>query len=148
MLLCFNTVYAALSTPAGSLSNRIGRKPVIVGGWLLYAGVYLGVALADSGAQVWLLYCLYGAYYGLVAGTVKALVAGLVREELRGTAYGTYAAVLGLLDLPASQIAGVLWEGVGSWRGFGPAAPFFFGAAKAALAALLLAGLVREPESS
>ena len=97
---------------------------------------------------MWLLYCLYGAYYGLVVGTAKALVAGLVREELRGTAYGTYAAVLGLLDLPASLIAGVLWEGVGSWPGFGPAAPFFFGAATAALAALLLAWLVREPDAA
>jgi MFS family permease len=148
MLLCFNGVYAVLSTPAGSLSDRIGRKPVIVAGWLLYAVVYGGVALADSGAQVWLLYCLYGAYYGLVAGTAKALIAGLVREELRGTAYGTYAAVLGLLDLPASLIAGVLWEGVGSWPGFGPAAPFFFGASTAALAALLLAWLVREPDAA
>lgn len=145
MLLCFNAVYAAVSTPAGVLSDRVGRKPVIVAGWLLYAGTYLGVAAARTGTQVWLLYALYGAYYGLVGGTAKALIAGLVREEQRGMAYGTYAAVLALLDLPASLIAGALWQGVGAWQGFGPAAPFFFGAATAALAALLLASLVREP---
>lgn len=146
MLLCFNAVYAVVSTPAGVLSDRVGRKPVIVAGWLLYAGTYLGVAAARTGTQIWLLYALYGVYYGLVTGTAKALIAGLVREEQRGTAYGTYAAVLALLDLPASLIAGALWQGVGAWRGFGPAAPFFFGAATAALAALLLAAFVREPQ--
>jgi MFS family permease len=145
MLLCFNAVYAALSLPAGRLSDRIGRKPVIVAGWLLYAVVYLGLALAESGGEVWLLYSLYGAYYGLTYGTAKALVSGLVPEPLRGTAFGTYAAVLGLIDLPASLIAGVLWGGVGSWPGFGPAAPFLFGAVTAAAAALLLWILVREP---
>jgi MFS family permease len=145
MLVCFNVVYAALSLPAGRLSDRVGRKPVIAAGWLLYAAVYLGLGLAESGAQVWLLYSLYGAYYGLTYGTAKALVAGLVPESLRGTAFGTYAAVLGLVDLPASLIAGVLWEGIGSWAGFGPSAPFFFGAATAALAAVLLWLLVREP---
>lgn len=148
MLFAFNAVYAAVSTPAGSLSDRIGRKPLIVAGWLLYAAVYLGVARARSGEQVWLLYGLYGVYYGLVTGTAKALVAGLVPEPLRGTAYGTYAAVLSALDLPASVLAGALWQGVGSWPGLGPAAPFYFGAATAALAALLLALLVREPRGS
>jgi MFS family permease len=145
MLFAFNAVYAAVSTPAGSLSDRVGRKPLIVAGWLLYAAVYLGVARARSGEQVWLLYGLYGVYYGLVTGTAKALLAGLVPEPLRGTAYGTYSAVLAALDLPASLIAGVLWQGFGAWPGLGPAAPFYFGAATAALAALLLAVLVREP---
>lgn len=146
MLISFNLVYAALSLPAGRLSDRAGRKPVIAAGWLVYAAVYLGLGLAGSGAQVWLLYALYGAYYGLAFGTAKALVAGLVPEALRGTAYGTYAAVLGILDLPASLIAGALWGGVAGWQGFGPAAPFLFGAATAALATLLLLVLVREPQ--
>jgi MFS family permease len=148
MLVCFNLVYAALSLPAGRLSDRVGRKPVIAAGWLVYAAVYLGLGVSESGAQVWLLYSLYGAYYGLAFGTAKALVAGLVPEPLRGTAYGTYAAVLGILDLPASLLAGVLWGGIGSWPGFGPAAPFLFGAATAALAALLLLALVREPAAA
>lgn len=145
MLVCFNVVYAGLSIPAGRLSDRIGRKPVIAAGWILYAVVYLGLGLAESGGQVWLLYSLYGAYYGLTYGTAKAFVAGLVPESLHGTAFGTYAAVLGLVDLPASLIAGVLWEGVGSWAGFGPSAPFLFGAVTAALASVLLWVLVREP---
>ncbi len=63
---------------------------------------------------------------------------------LHGTAFGTYNATLGLIDLPASLIAGLLWQGIGPWQGFGPSAPFFFGAATALLAALLLAVLIRE----
>jgi len=77
------------------------------------------------------LYALYGVYYGLAYGTAKAMVADIVPQELRGTAYGTYNAVLGILDLPASLIAGFLWQGVGAWDGFGPSAPFFFGGAVA-----------------
>jgi hypothetical protein len=67
------------------------------------------------------------------------MVADIVPAALRGTAYGTYNAVLGVLDLPASLIAGVLWQGVGAWEGFGPSAPFFFGGALALTAALLMA---------
>ncbi len=138
MLLSFNLVYTLVSTPAGSLSDRIGRKRVIVGGWLVYAAIYFGFAVAGTGWQVWVLYILYGVYYGLAYGTAKAMVADIVPAELRGTAYGTYNAVLGLLDFPASLIAGVLWQGVFSWPGFGPAAPFFFGAAMALAAAVLM----------
>ena len=77
-------------------------------------------------------------YYGLTYGTTKALVADLVPAELRGTAYGTYNAVLGILDFPASLIAGLLWQGVGGWQGFGAPAPFLFGAAMALSAAVLM----------
>jgi predicted MFS family arabinose efflux permease len=84
------------------------------------------------------LYAVYGLYYGLAYGTSKALVADLVPEALRGTAYGTYNGILGILDLPASVIAGVLWQGLGSWQGFGPSAPFYFGAGTALLAAILM----------
>jgi len=139
MLVTFNLVYTLISAPAGSLSDRIGRRGIIVGGWLVYAAVYLGFGLAQTGWQVWLLYALYGLYYGLAYGTTKALIADLVPEAVRGTAYGTYNAVIGLLDFPASVIAGVLWQGVGSWAGFGAPAPFLFGAAMALLATLLLA---------
>jgi len=144
MLVTFNLVYALISTPAGSMSDRIGRRRVIVGGWLVYAAIYLGVALAQTGWQVWLLYALYGLYYGLAYGTTKAMVADIVPEHLRGTAYGTYNAVLGILDFPASVIAGVLWQGLGPWEGFGPSAPFLFGAAMALLAAVLM-GVVMQP---
>jgi MFS family permease len=139
MLVTFNLVYTLVSTPAGSLSDRVGRRRLIVGGWLVYAAIYLGFALAGKGWHVWVLYAIYGVYYGLAYGTTKAMVADIVPEELRGTAYGTYNAVLGILDFPASLIAGLLWHGVGAWEGLGPSAPFFFGGALALAAAVLMA---------
>ena len=139
MLVVFNLVYSLVSTPAGRLSDRIDRRRLIIGGWLVYALIYLGFALARSGWQVWLLYVVYGLYYGMAYGTANALVADLVPENVRGTAYGTYHAVIGLLAFPSSLIAGILWQGLGGWAGFGPAAPFFFGSALAFLAALLMA---------
>jgi len=137
LLVVFNLVYTLISTPAGSLSDKVGRRNVIIGGWIVYALVYLGFGLASAAWQIWLLYVVYGLYYGMAFGTAKAMVADLVPEELRGTAYGTYNAVLGIIDFPASLIAGILWEGMGSWTGFGPGAPFLFGAILALAAAVL-----------
>ena len=139
MLVVFNFVYTLLSIPAGALSDRIGRRGIIIGGWLMYAIVYLGFALADNAWHVFALYAVYGIYYGVAYGTTKALVADLVPENLRGTAYGTYNAVLSIIGLPASVIAGVLWQGVGAWSGFGASAPFYFGAAMALLGTVMLA---------
>ncbi len=139
MVATFNLIYALISTPAGSLSDRIGRRKLIVGGWLVYALIYLGFGLAQTGWQVWVLYALYGGYYGLAYGTANALVADLVPAELRGTAYGSYNAIIGLLAFPASVIAGVLWQGAGAWSGFGPSAPFIFGGTLALIAAALMA---------
>ena len=138
MLATFNLVYTLVSTPAGSLSDRIGRRKVILGGWLVYALIYLGFAFAQKPWHVWVLYMSYGLYYGLAYGTAKAMVADLVPSELRGTAYGTYNAVLGIIDFPASLIAGLLWQGVGGWDGFGPGAPFLFGGILAFLAAIMM----------
>ena len=146
MLAVFNLIYALVSTPAGSLSDRIGRRKLIVGGWLVYAVIYLGFAAANSSWQVWVLYALYGFYYGMAYGSANALVADLVPDHLRGTAYGTYNAVIGLLAFPASFIAGVLWQGLGNWSGFGPSAPFLFGGVMALIAAFLL--LVWMPRES
>ncbi|HSQ35434.1 MAG TPA: MFS transporter [Candidatus Binatia bacterium] len=137
MLIAFNFVYSLLSLPAGRLSDRLGRRRIIVAGWSLYVLTYLGLAVARSALQIVLLYVIYGAYYGLSYGTAKAMVADLVQPESRGMAYGTYHAVLGLTDLPASLLAGILWGGVGRWAGFGPSAPFFFGSAMAFIALLL-----------
>ncbi len=145
MLLAFNFVYTAISLPAGRLSDRIGRRRLIMAGWALYALAYLGMALARSTLHIVILYIIYGAYYGLSYGTGKALVADLVPAASRGMAYGTYNAVLGLTDLPASFLAGILWGGTGAWQGFGPAAPFYFGAAMALLALLLFAFWKPEP---
>jgi MFS family permease len=139
MLVVFNLIYALVSTPAGRLSDRIDRRQLIIGGWLVYAAIYLGFALAREGWQVWLLYVVYGLYYGMAYGTANAMVADLVPENLRGTAYGTYHAVIGILAFPASLIAGLLWQGAGAWGGFGPSAPFLFGGTLALIAALLMA---------
>jgi MFS family permease len=139
MLIVFNLIYTLVSTPAGSLSDRVGRRKVIIGGWLVYSAIYLGFALAGGAWQIWVLYAVYGLYYGLAYGTSKALIADLVPDALRGTAYGTYNALIGLVDLPASVIAGLLWQGIGRWPGLGASAPFVFGAALAFLAALLMA---------
>lgn len=138
MLATFNLVYAIVSTPAGALSDRVGRHRVIVIGWLVYGLLYLGFAVVDAAWQMWLLYGLYGVYYGATEGTAKALIADLALPEQRGTAYGVYNAAVGITALPASLLAGVLWQGVGSWRGFGPRAPFLFGAALALIATVLL----------
>jgi MFS family permease len=151
MLITFNLVYTLLSGPAGAWSDRIGRHTVIVAGWVAYALIYLGFALAGAGWQIWALYAGYGVYYGLAYGTARALVADLVPTEQRGTAYGIYNAAVGLIDFPASLIAGVLWQGLGGWRGLGASAPFAFGAVLAFVAALLMAfwlprqGLQRAP---
>ena len=138
MLITFNLIYAVISTPAGALSDRIGRRKLIIGGWAAYAFIYLGFGFAQTAWHVWALYALYGLYYGLAYGTAKALVADLVPPQARGTAYGTYNAILGVLDFPASAIAGVLWQGIGGWQGFGPSAPFIWGGVLALVAALLL----------
>ncbi len=139
MLISFNLVYTLISGPAGAWSDRIGRRRIIVSGWLAYSLIYLGFSLAGTSWQVWALYVLYGVYYGLTYGTTRALVADIVRPAQRGTAYGVYNAALGLLDFPASLVAGILWQGALGWGGLGPSAPFAFGAALAIVAALLMA---------
>ena len=143
-LLGFNLVYALVSTPAGALSDRLRRKTLLLGGWACYAAIYVGLALAESSVHVVVLFILYGVYYGLVAGSGKALIADLVEPSLWGTAYGTYYGVLGFTSLPASLLAGVLWQGVGRWDGLGPRAPFVFGAVMAVIAVILLALLVSD----
>lgn len=143
MLMTFNFIYASLAGPLGALSDKVGRRKLIIGGWLAYGLVYLGFALSQTGWQVWALYALYGLYYAAVEGTAKALVADLVPDEKRGTAYGLYNAAIGLTALPASLIAGLLWQGLWTWPGLGAAAPFFFGAGMALLAGLLFWRQVR-----
>jgi MFS family permease len=138
ILAVFNLIYTLVSTPAGRLSDRIGRRRLIIGGWLVYSVIYFGFALARSSWQIWVLYAAYGLYYGLAYGSANALVADLVPENMRGTAYGTYNAVIGLLAFPSSFIAGILWQGIGGWNGLGPSAPFFFGGGLALIATLLM----------
>jgi MFS family permease len=143
MLITFNLVYTLLAGPLGALSDKVGRRKLIIGGWLAYGLVYLGFAISGTGWQIWSLYAFYGIYYAATEGTAKALVADLVPAEQRGTAYGLFNAAIGLTALPASLMAGLLWQGVGSWTGFGAAAPFYFGASLALLAGILFWRLVK-----
>ena len=142
MLMTFNFIYAALSGPLGSWSDKIGRRKLIIGGWIAYGLVYLGLASSNAGWHVWVLYALYGIYYAATDGVGRALVADFVPVERRGAAYGLYNAAIGITVLPASVIAGVLWQGIGSWAGFGASAPFYFGAVLALLAGVLFWRLV------
>jgi MFS family permease len=128
------------SVVGGDLSDRLGRKTLIVSGWLLYAAVYLGFAYVSTPAGAWSLFLVYGVYFGLAEGAEKALVADLVRPEQRGTAYGLYNLAFGITVLPASLLMGALWD---TWS---PETAFFVSAAIGTAAALLLALFVRPGE--
>ena len=121
----------------GDLSDRLGRRRLIVSGWVLYAAVYAGFAFVSNSVSVWILFLIYGIYFGLAEGAEKALVADLVRPEQRGTAYGLYNLAFGITVLPASLLMGGLWD----WRG--PRTAFLVSALLGATAALLLLLLVR-----
>jgi len=138
MLVLLNGTYAAVSLPAGILSDKLGRRRIITLGWLIYALVYLGFAVVSSLWQVWLLFAIYGVYYGMVEGAARAFVADLVPPEKRGSAYGLYHGVVAISLLLASLIAGWLWDTVS------PAAPFFFGAGLAFLAMIGVLALIRD----
>jgi len=121
LYLWFNVVYAIVSYPAGRISDRVGRRIVLVAGYAVYGLVYLGFGLARGPAAVTLLFPLYGMSIGLSEGVEKALVADLAPKDLRATAIGLHATLVGVGLFPASLLAGWLWTT------FGPAAPFYFG---------------------
>jgi MFS family permease len=121
----------------GDLSDRLGRKRLIVSGWVLYAAVYAGFAFVTEEVSVWILFLIYGIYFGLVEGAEKALVADLVRPEQRGTAYGLYNLAFGITVFPASLLMGMIWD----WKG--PATAFLISATMGAAAAALLLLFVR-----
>jgi len=143
MSLTFNAIYTVFAGPLGAWSDQVGRRRLMLGGWLAYGLVYLGFAFSKTGWEIWALFGLYGLYYAATEGAARALVADLVPPAQRGGAYGLYNAAIGITVLPASLIAGLLWQGLGAWTGFGPSAPFFFGALMALLAGFLFARLVR-----
>jgi MFS family permease len=128
----FNTVEAAFSYKAGSVSDRVGRRPMLVAGLVAFALVYLGFAVARGPAWVWPLFVAYGLYYTLTGGVQRAYAADLANPERRGTEIGAFHMLVGLLALPASILAGQLYDHVSQ------AAPFLLGAVCAGAAALLL----------
>ena len=127
---CLHVVKSASSVPGGALSDRIGRKPLLVSGWLLYALVYFAFGRASAAWHAWALFGVYGIFFGLTEGTERALVADMVPADKRGTAFGWYNLTIGLGALPASIVFGAIWDRQGS------TAAFDFGAALALAAAL------------
>lgn len=131
--LVFNGVSVVFAIPFGKMSDRIGREKLLIAGFLTYAIVYFCFGIFSSAGAIFLAFAGYGVYSALTDGNQKALVSDFLPKELKGTGYGLYHALLGITLLPASLIAGLLYDHVGS------GAPFFFGAATALLAALLMA---------
>jgi MFS family permease len=134
-----NFVKSATGTYGGQLSDRVGRKPLIVGGWLLYSAVYFAFGWSRTALEAWLLFAIYGIFYGMTEGTEKALVADLVPKTRRGSAFGWYNLAIGLGALPASLIFGAIWDRLGA------RSAFEFGATLALIAALLMAFVAPSP---
>ncbi|MFA5385513.1 MAG: MFS transporter [Eubacteriales bacterium] len=132
LYLVFNIVYALVAFPAGAFSDRIGRRKLLVAGYIFYGFVYLGFALASE-VYLWPLFGLYGVYNAATEGVEKALVAEFAPEEQKATLLGMHATLVGIGLLPASLIAGLLW------KYFGASATFYFGGMMGLLAAFGLA---------
>lgn len=136
--ILLHIVKMASSTPGGILSDKIGRKTVIVSGWIIYFLVYLGFAFARMPAHIWFLFATYGFFYGLTESAEKAFVADLAGSEIRGSAYGAYNFAIGAGALPSSIIMGMLWQK------YGVAIAFSFGAAMALISSILLLLFIKE----
>jgi MFS family permease len=134
-----HVVKSASSTPAAALSDRVGRRPLIVAGWVLYAAVYAGFSRATDPWHAWALFGAYGVVFGLTEGAEKALVADLVPAMRRGTAFGWYQATVGVAALPASIVFGAVWDRYGAPVAFG------MGAGLAVVAAIIMSLVVLTP---
>ncbi|HET7631207.1 MAG TPA: MFS transporter [Gemmatimonadaceae bacterium] len=130
-----NAVKALTNIPGGALSDRVGRRPTLIVGWLVYALVYLAFARATAAWQAWALFAVYGLYFGFTEGAEKALVSDIVPKERRGAAFGWFNLAVGVGALPASLIFGVVWDRAGS------AAAFTMGAVVALVATVGIAAL-------
>lgn len=126
------------SLVGGGLSDRFGRKKLIVAGWIVYALVYCGFAFVNTPWQAWTLFIIYGVYFGLTEGVEKALVADLVHENRRGTAYGLYNLAIGITVFPASLLFGLAWTELN-------ASTAFLISAAVSVSAAIAMGLLIEP---
>lgn len=132
LYIWFNIVYALFSIPGGMLSDRIGRKKVILLGYFLYALTCLGFAFFSSLSSLIILFALYGIFFALIEANQRAYASDFVEKDLRGTALGTFHTSISLAMLPAGLIAGFLWN-------YNPSLPFIYGAALSLIAILILA---------
>jgi MFS family permease len=128
LYLAYNIVYALVAYPAARLSDRLGRKKLLVLGYFFYGVVYLGFAVNKSADMLWVLFIIYGLYIGFTEGVEKALVTDISPAHLRATTIGLHATLVGIGLFPASLIAGLLW------KFFGASAPFYFGGVMGILA--------------
>jgi MFS family permease len=127
--LLFNLVYSISAIPAGIAADRFGRKRVILLGFLLFASLYYGFAIAKDATAVWVLFGFYGLFMGLTEGIQKAFLATIIPPDFKATAFGVYNTAVGVAMLPASLIGGWLWDNVS------PSATFYYGAITAVLSA-------------
>jgi len=139
LYVVFNFIYSAFSVPAGLVADRVGRRKVALIGFAVFAVAYAWMALAHSQAAVWGVFAVYGVYMGVADGNGRALLAEFSTGARRGTAFGAYHMTVGIAALPASVVAGLLYDHVS------PAAPFWVGAGAAVLAGLLMLAFVPEP---
>ena len=121
LYLLMNLTYFLISYPAGLFSDRIGRRTLLTAGYTIYGLVYAGFAMAGQSWQLICLFGIYGLYIGLTEGVEKALLADMAHSSQKASVYGLHALMVGIALLPASVIAGFLWDR------FGAAAPFWFG---------------------
>lgn len=128
----YNISASVLSLPLGGLSDKVGRKKLLVSGYIVFSICYFGFAFASSQLLMTAVFVLYGVYTAMVAGVERAFVAEISRPEIKGTMLGLHSTITGLALLPASVLAGVLWNQ------FGPVVPFVFGASLSFLAAAVL----------
>jgi MFS family permease len=129
--LTFNLVYALSAIPAGIAADKFGKKKVVLIGFILFALIYYGFAVAGSAAAAWALFGLYGVFMGLTEGVQKAFLTTIIPPDFKATAFGVYNTAIGLALFPASLIGGWLWDRVS------PAATFYYGSAMAAVSTLL-----------
>ncbi|MDR4949277.1 MFS transporter [Neobacillus cucumis] len=115
----YNIVTSIFSTPFGMISDRIGRRPVLITGYLMFALIYLGFGMVHTVSGIWVLFFVYGLYYATTEGIQKAYVSDMVPEGQRGMALGTFNALTGIAALPASVMAGFLWQSFGAFTAFG-----------------------------
>lgn len=127
--MALNLVKTAGSYPAGVLSDRVGRRALIIGGWCVYALVYLGFGLAHETWHVWALFIAYGVFYGMTESVERALVADFFPDAQRGRAFGAFNLITGIGALPASLLMGWLWKTHGPLVAFGTGASFALAAA-------------------
>jgi len=136
LYLVYNIVYAFVSYPAGIISDKIGRKKILVMGYFFYGLVYFGFAFASAKLSIWILFALYGLYIGLTEGIEKAFISDVSPTDKKATILGLHATIVGIGLFPASFLAGILWTQLG------PAAPFIMGGLTGILSSFLLLFLI------